>query len=434
VIVSAWQQHGGELWSALDSYVRWHARPASPAVDRAIVGILTLLMPADVPSLLREAVGAGGLCDSSGRALAAESQQQHLWSLLVSLQKIYQQQPPSGLDFANTWLAAVVYIVALVLLKQDLNVTELVPETTTSSSSSSLEQTVGLAEASCSAANAAAATMPVQAVVPWLALSGECLLIWAAKFRAALFVDEHLMLEVAALPTEVVQQLLEPSQGPVSDLGSSAGVRPDGVRDPDRVQAILAFWKANGTTLACFDKHVEMLLMCLGGCDSDSSSSSSRYTKLADAGYPAGKAVFALRVASILWGQLLPSVLSKSGPADGSEASQAARASAAADPVTLRWRCGLLVESVLGAAGYLRSFAFGWGCNDRQCSNLSGPSELLLVKGKAHLCSGCRTARYCSRECQTRHWPEHKPVCKALKAAAAAAAGGKHSAGRATAQ
>lgn len=28
-------------------------------------------------------------------------------------------------------------------------------------------------------------------------------------------------------------------------------------------------------------------------------------------------------------------------------------------------------------------------------------------------CSGCRNVRYCTTECQTAHWPTHKPLCKA---------------------
>ena len=27
-------------------------------------------------------------------------------------------------------------------------------------------------------------------------------------------------------------------------------------------------------------------------------------------------------------------------------------------------------------------------------------------------CSRCRGPRYCSRECQTQHWAQHKQVCK----------------------
>ena len=26
-------------------------------------------------------------------------------------------------------------------------------------------------------------------------------------------------------------------------------------------------------------------------------------------------------------------------------------------------------------------------------------------------CSRCRKQRYCSKQCQLQHWPNHKPVC-----------------------
>jgi hypothetical protein len=70
----------------------------------------------------------------------------------------------------------------------------------------------------------------------------------------------------------------------------------------------------------------------------------------------------------------------------------------------------------------LNSLAFPYACNSATCTNLSGPQELQLVNGRCCMCGGCRVAHYCSKECQKQHWKTHKPVCEAVKAAAAAAA------------
>jgi hypothetical protein len=61
-----------------------------------------------------------------------------------------------------------------------------------------------------------------------------------------------------------------------------------------------------------------------------------------------------------------------------------------------------------------------WCCNPR-CSSLAQLSELALVGGKGCVCSGCRTARFCSRECLTACWTNqlHRRVCKRIAAASA---------------
>jgi hypothetical protein len=43
------------------------------------------------------------------------------------------------------------------------------------------------------------------------------------------------------------------------------------------------------------------------------------------------------------------------------------------------------------------------------CSNCF--DELVAAKR----CSRCKVARYCSRDCQIKHWPDHKLVCRAAK-------------------
>jgi len=60
-------------------------------------------------------------------------------------------------------------------------------------------------------------------------------------------------------------------------------------------------------------------------------------------------------------------------------------------------------------------------CNSPFCSNFTGPSELQLVGGRSCIWAGCRTARYCSKECQRACWRQHKHVCRAVAAAAAGA-------------
>jgi hypothetical protein len=77
-----------------------------------------------------------------------------------------------------------------------------------------------------------------------------------------------------------------------------------------------------------------------------------------------------------------------------------------------------MIVAVRGFGSVLTALPVSCTCNNPTCGNLSETSELKLVKGSSHACSACRTARYCSKECQTKHWKQHKPVCKALVAAA----------------
>jgi hypothetical protein len=60
------------------------------------------------------------------------------------------------------------------------------------------------------------------------------------------------------------------------------------------------------------------------------------------------------------------------------------------------------------------------GCSNPRCCCLNGPSEGEM---KMQACAACRGARYCSAACQRAHWSAgHKEVCKAVQAAAQAAA------------
>jgi hypothetical protein len=81
---------------------------------------------------------------------------------------------------------------------------------------------------------------------------------------------------------------------------------------------------------------------------------------------------------------------------------------------------GLTVQDLaaLKALGLaLTNLAFPCACNNPACTQLLGPVELQLVNGRSCICAGCRVARYCCRRCQSPHWKQHKPVCKAIAAA-----------------
>jgi hypothetical protein len=72
----------------------------------------------------------------------------------------------------------------------------------------------------------------------------------------------------------------------------------------------------------------------------------------------------------------------------------------------------------------LSSLPLSWGCNNPLCTNMQGPAEAGIVQSKGHKCNGCHKAYYCGKACQAQHWKQHKPVCKAIAAAASAAKAG----------
>ena len=53
---------------------------------------------------------------------------------------------------------------------------------------------------------------------------------------------------------------------------------------------------------------------------------------------------------------------------------------------------------------------------DRTCMNCDKTqSGSVIGPLKFKVCSECRSATYCSKECHQAHWKVHKPVCRSLK-------------------
>jgi hypothetical protein len=83
-----------------------------------------------------------------------------------------------------------------------------------------------------------------------------------------------------------------------------------------------------------------------------------------------------------------------------------------------------LVQQLQATGFMLSRISVPHFCNNTACANLSRPTQTRLVLGRSCICAGCLVARYCGRACQRAAWKQHKPVCKALAAVAAAVATG----------
>lgn len=78
----------------------------------------------------------------------------------------------------------------------------------------------------------------------------------------------------------------------------------------------------------------------------------------------------------------------------------------------------LKTEKPIGAVLFDRRDARGnWQCQNLTCGVFESPEE----GRRTSLCTGCRVARFCSRQCQTTAWTMgHKRMCKMWKAYQAA--------------
>jgi len=220
--------------------------------------------------------------------------------------------------------------------------------------------------ADAAAAAAAPSSNAALAAVPWLAIMGRCLLL---------------------LPALLPEVCTPPAAGQTGQLDQSVG--PGGPN--------MGSWSYELSMLVQIVQQVAATLQGLVSEDGPASLAA----QLTAAGFSSWQAITA---------QLQPVV-------------HAAKTLANPDdwpPSQSQVTTAAELMTALGLS--LNSLAFPTACNNPRCSDLSGPSELLLVSGRSKMCAGCLVARYCSRGCQRQHWKQHKPVCKALAAAADRAA------------
>lgn len=75
--------------------------------------------------------------------------------------------------------------------------------------------------------------------------------------------------------------------------------------------------------------------------------------------------------------------------------------------------CGTARCSVQSLGRALSLFPVSHCCNNPGCGNVvntSGVTEKSIVSGKGCMCSRCKVACYCGRQCQVAHWRAHKPA------------------------
>ena len=86
-------------------------------------------------------------------------------------------------------------------------------------------------------------------------------------------------------------------------------------------------------------------------------------------------------------------------------------------PIILRWANGEYVGKKLRITELFLprkqvhmglGLDVGWSC--RGCQDF---------KRNMQHCSKCWVTHYCSKECQSKHWPEHRPICRAIQLGAA---------------
>jgi hypothetical protein len=420
-----WFEHAADLCKALEAYVREAARglaAGGPSViNEAAAELADALVQLIDP---RQSGLRGPLLQAAAAAGAGSREQQQLLGLLRSMVKWAEMMGPQQQGLAEEVRVAVAAAAAKMLLTAhrgrgaaaagDVIGAEASLEAAAhggtaspgaaaaaSSSSSSIHHTKDSSQPHArSSVDAHSSTQPathlttegVLAHVPWLGLLGCCCLQWSQQ--------------LATLPSS--------SATAAAAAAAQSGVveYPDGVITelPGYLRSV---W---GTAVHPVWRGKSLIMLCLQALDTwprciifessgGETAAATELMRALGAGYstPVLAAMAAKHQCLVEYQGL--SLSEQRNPEE---------------PVPLAG----FVQQLFALGEALSSVPHKQCCNNPACRNLLGPSELQLVNGRSNTCSICRSARYCSDVCMKQHWKQHRPVCKALAATAAAAAEG----------
>jgi hypothetical protein len=383
---AVWFQHAAQTCRVLEAYVR------QMACSQAAGGNCTLLAAAAELSCAAtqlidptEAGLHGPLLQAAVAAGPGGKEQQQLHGLLRSMLKWAGGMGPQQQLLAEQLRATVAVAAANMLLAAVKSHPQ---------GSSAEPSDPQPAQHSMGAQEAAAATA-VLPHLPWLGVLGCCCLQWSQQLAS-------LPGSSAAAAESAARAAAGPAAAAASDATDAphAGVAPRTsgvlqVLSQDNIHswgvAVAPIWQGQSLVVVC----VETARSWLGGLNSSLQGVGGEEIQSLGSGYaePVLSAVAAADKCVGAWQDVQDSVRQHPDA-----------------PIPLAG----YVQQLFDLGDALCAVAHKQSCNNPTCSNVSGPSELQLVKGRSNTCSGCRTARYCSPECMRQHWKQHRPVCKAL--------------------
>lgn len=434
-VKEAWQRHVVQLTRCLDSFVRKDASHClgQPSCCDAVFSLPALCCVID--NKYDEATEGVLLHTALAASSNSQEQQQQLCSLLFSLLKLSSRLGPKMQSEADGCRVAAASAAVLVLLEHcmammpqsgdsDMQHPASCTDDIAAASSSSRSSTSSCRSGSSSCSFSAAQSPIVEGLPPklarplhveegtvaparsrvgilqWLVLFGRCCLQWSHVLQRLPPGTKFQRLESSnstwqAGQSEVMHELrLHQTQDIFSQLMTPSADREDCGRFGFPHQ-----WY-NHTDQPLFAKWLKSCKACL----QDSSISA----QLSAAG-------LSLLILLIMRLSLQPVLQGM----HGTQAALDAATGAGGKGGHSTDAAAVLAQQLEALGLSLNTVPITSACNNPLCGNMDGPSEQKLVKGKAHTCSQCRAARYCSKACSAQHWRHHKRVCKELAAHAA---------------